>query len=43
MMNHALPGADLIEAGVRDLRENRETIPALLVAITFNRFDEISS
>lgn len=32
-MNHALPGADLIEAGVRDLQEQRETIPALLVAI----------
>jgi len=33
MMNHALPGEELIEAGVIDLRENRETIPALLVAI----------
>jgi len=32
-MNNALPGADLIEAGLRDLRENRETIAALLVAI----------
>jgi len=28
MMNHALPGADLIEAGIKDLRENRETNPA---------------
>jgi len=32
-MNNALPGADLIEAGLRDLRENRKTIAALLVAI----------
>jgi len=31
-MNHALPGEDLIEAGLKDLREGRETIPALLVA-----------
>lgn len=29
----ALPGSDLIEAGVRDLRDDRETIAALLVAI----------
>ena len=32
-MNDALPGADLIEAGLIDLREGRETIAALLVAI----------
>jgi hypothetical protein len=32
-MNHALPGADLIEQGVRDLHESRETIESLLVAI----------
>jgi hypothetical protein len=32
-MNSALPGGDLIEEGVRDLREGRETIAALLVAI----------
>jgi hypothetical protein len=32
-MNNALPGADLIDAGVKDLRAGRETIPALLVAI----------
>ena len=31
-MNEALPGADLIEEGVRDLRERRETIAAFLVA-----------
>jgi hypothetical protein len=33
IMSHALPGEDLIEAGIRDLHERRETIPALLVAI----------
>jgi hypothetical protein len=32
-MDDALPGADLIEAGLNDLREGRETIAALLVAI----------
>ncbi|HVS80310.1 MAG TPA: hypothetical protein VHE60_01080 [Pyrinomonadaceae bacterium] len=33
MMNKALPGAELIEAGLVDLREHRETAAALLVAI----------
>jgi hypothetical protein len=32
-MNAVLPGEDLIEAGVKDLREGRETVEALLVAI----------
>lgn len=32
-MNHALPGEDLIEAGLKDLSEGRESIAALLVAI----------
>ena len=32
-MNAALPGNDLIEAGLRDLRDGRETIAALIVAI----------
>ena len=32
-MNAALPGEDLIEVGLEDLRAGRETIPALLVAI----------
>jgi hypothetical protein len=32
-MNGALPGSDLIEAGLADLREGRETVAALLVAI----------
>ena len=32
-MDDALPGADLIGAGLNDLRAGRETIAALLVAI----------
>lgn len=32
-MNDGLPGADLIEAGLQDLRDGRETVEALLVAI----------
>ncbi|HEY0431455.1 MAG TPA: hypothetical protein VGC61_06540 [Pyrinomonadaceae bacterium] len=32
-MNSGLPGEDLIETGVQDLRAGRETIAALLVAI----------
>jgi hypothetical protein len=32
-MNAVLPGEDLIEAGLHDLREGRETVGALLVAI----------
>ena len=32
-MNDVLPGEDLIEAGVQDLRAGRETVAALLVAI----------
>lgn len=32
-MDSVLPGEDLIEAGLRDLRAGRETIAALLVAI----------
>jgi hypothetical protein len=32
-MNSALPGAELIEAGLIDLHEQRETVAALLVAI----------
>jgi len=33
IMNSALPGGDLIDEGVTDLREGRETVAALLVAI----------
>ena len=40
-MNHALPGEDLIEEGVRDLYEQRETIPALLVAIGAPRLRQL--
>ena len=32
-MDYALPGADLIEAGLADLRAGHETVAALLVAI----------
>jgi hypothetical protein len=32
-MHAALPGGDLIDEGVTDLREGRETIAALLVAV----------
>jgi hypothetical protein len=32
-MNSALPGGDLIDEGLSDLRAGRETIAALLVAI----------
>jgi hypothetical protein len=32
-MTNALPGADLIEAGLQDLCEGHETVAALLVAI----------
>ena len=40
-MIDALPGADLIETGVRDLRAGRETIEALLVAIGAPRLRRI--
>jgi hypothetical protein len=33
----ALPGAELIEQGLADLRERRETVPALLVSIAAQR------
>jgi hypothetical protein len=33
IMNPSLPGGDLIDEGVKDLREGRETIAGLLVAI----------
>ena len=40
-MNSALPGEDLIEEGVRDLRARRETIAALLVAIGSPRLRQL--
>lgn len=40
-MNGALPGADLIEAGLEDLREGRETVAALLVAIGAPRLRQL--
>ncbi|MCA1834381.1 MAG: hypothetical protein ABR548_15555 [Actinomycetota bacterium] len=32
-MNSGLPGADLIEAGLRDLNAGKETVAALVVSI----------
>lgn len=40
-MNEALPGSDLIEAGLVDLRQGRETIASLLVAIGAPRLRNI--
>jgi hypothetical protein len=40
-MNGVLPGEDLIEAGVKDLREGRETVEAFLVAIGAPRLKRI--
>jgi hypothetical protein len=40
-MDAVLPGEDLIEAGVQDLRDGRETIAALLVAIGSPRLRRI--
>jgi hypothetical protein len=40
-VNPALPGSELIEAGLSDLREGRETIAALLVAIGSPRLRRI--
>jgi hypothetical protein len=40
-MDNALPGADLIEAGLADLRAGHETVAALLVAIGASRLRTI--
>lgn len=40
-MHSGLPGADLIEAGLNDLREGHETIAALIVAIGAPRLSSI--
>jgi hypothetical protein len=40
-MDTPLPGEDLIEAGIEDLRAGRETIAALLVAIGAPRLRRI--
>jgi len=40
-MNEALPGADLIAAGLEDLRGGRETVAALLVAIGAPRLRQL--
>lgn len=36
----ALPGAELVEAGLRDLRDARETVPSLLIASFSTRLRE---
>jgi hypothetical protein len=41
LVNHALPGADLIEVGIRDLWNRQETVEALLVAIGSPRLKRI--
>ncbi len=40
-MNAALPGGDLIDTGLQDLRGGRETIAALLVAIGAPRLRQL--
>jgi len=40
-MNDALPGADLIETGLKDLYDGRETVAALLVAIGAPRLQRL--
>ena len=40
-MDNALPGADLIETGIQDLCDRKETIPALLVAIGAPRLRQV--
>jgi hypothetical protein len=40
-MDYALPGANLIEAGLADLRAGRETVESLLVAIGATRLRAI--
>ena len=41
MIDPALPGADLIESGLNDLRERRETVAALLVSIGAPRLRQL--
>jgi len=41
MVDPALPGADLIETGLKDLQERRESIASLLVAIGAPRLRQI--
>jgi len=40
-MNAALPGGEIIDTGLQDLREGRETIEALLVAIGAPRLRQL--
>ena len=39
--DHALPGADLVEAGLEDLASGRETAPALLAAAFSRRLKQL--
>lgn len=41
MRYDGLPGADLIDAGLADLADGRETIPALLVSIGAPRLSDL--
>ena len=41
VVDPALPGADLIEAGLNDLQERRESIAALVVAIGAPRLRQL--
>jgi hypothetical protein len=41
IMDPALPGADMIEAGLKDLQEQRESVAALLVAIGAPRLRQL--
>jgi len=38
---HGVPGAEIIEAGIADLKAGRETIPALLVSIGAPRLRDL--
>ena len=40
-MNSALPGGSLIDTGLQDLRDGRETIAALLVAVGAPRLRQL--
>jgi hypothetical protein len=41
MVESALPGADLVEQGLDDLRRGQESLPALLVSIGAPRLREL--
>jgi hypothetical protein len=41
MIDPGLPGADLVEQGLEDLRRGLETVPAMLVAMASERLREL--